>query len=650
MEVPVAGLFRLVALTALVGVPVCAAAEQKLGQQPDPSPVLLNANLAAGWIEGVVTDDRHRPVAGAAVTAQGRDFLVIETDASGRFAIGSVPAGTYVVRVQGRGFVASRSEFVQVVASRGTRYDVRLRPTAAAPPVPPAPRVMAATVGASPVTASGGLPVAPAADAPAEEAAGDGHDHSPAAWRLRHLKRSVLRETTAQFDPAAIDEEVWRDASRLPVRQWAMDLGRAAGSFVTGSALSGRVQLLTTGAFDQPFEGLASDDLPNGIAYVNLAGPISPRTSWSVEAAAANGSVSSWFVGGSYATVLADHHGVDVRSSYSRQRYDGGNPAALAAFHDESRNVGGVQVVDRWTISSRALLTVGGRVEHYDYLRDGTLFSPSLSMSVSPASHTWLRGTVAQQMTAPGAEEFVPLAYGSLVLPPQRTFAPLDSQSGLGRQVLRHAAVALEQDVATFRVGIRHFRQSVEGQLVTVFGLESSDGSPRIGLGHYSVAAGGSFSATGWSFGVSRPVASCLRGSVEYRMADAGWAELGDAAALRRWAPSAVRGASERVHDVTTRVDADLPITATRVLAVYRFSTRYTRDDIDELTPGPDTRFDVQVYQGLPFLAFSRAKLELVFAVRNLSRDTRDAVASVYDELLVVRPPKRVVGGLTVQF
>ena len=348
--------------------------------------------------------------------------------------------------------------------------------------------------------------------------------------------------------------------------------------------------------------------------------------------------------------MLADSHGIEVRSAYSRQRYEGANAAALAAFADESRNVGGVQISDHWTLSPRALLTVGGRYEHYDYLRAADLFSPSVSVALSPADHTWIRATIAQLMTAPGAEEFVPQAFGSFSLPPQRTFAPLVAGAAFDRQVTRHLGLAIEQDVASFRVGFRHFRQEVDDQLVTVFGVESTDGRPRTDLGHYSVATGGSFNASGWGVSVSRPVATHVRGSVEYRLSQASWVDPGDADALGRWAPSAVRGLSEQVHDVTTRVDADLPATATRMLATYRFSTGYTRDDPDELQPGPDTRFEFQVYQGLPFLDFTSAKVELVFAVRNLFRDTRDDLVSVYDELLVVRPPKRVVGGVTVQF
>ena len=42
---------------------------------------------------------------------------------------------------------------------------------------------------------------------------------------------------------------------------------------------------------------------------------------------------------------------------------------------------------------------------------------------------------------------------------------------------------------------------------------------------------------------------------------------------------------------------------------------------------------------------FANAHWEMLVGVRNLFRDAADE-ASVYDELLVVRPPKRIVGGL----
>src|SRR5690349_19682475 len=76
-----------------------AAAPARTASQP----VLLTASLSSGWIEGVVTDERRLPIVGAAVTAQGRDLLIIETDRTGRFELRGIPAGTYLLRVQGRG-------------------------------------------------------------------------------------------------------------------------------------------------------------------------------------------------------------------------------------------------------------------------------------------------------------------------------------------------------------------------------------------------------------------------------------------------------------------------------------------------------------------------------------------------------------------
>jgi len=55
------------------------------------------------------------------------------------------------------------------------------------------------------------------------------------------------------------------------------------------------------------------------------------------------------------------------------------------------------------------------------------------------------------------------------------------------------------------------------------------------------------------------------------------------------------------------------------------------------------------VTQPLRFLDFTSAQWQVLVAVRNLFRDLA-ADSSVYDELLVVRPPKRIVGGFLVKF
>jgi hypothetical protein len=51
----------------------------------------------------------------------------------------------------------------------------------------------------------------------------------------------------------------------------------------------------------------------------------------------------------------------------------------------------------------------------------------------------------------------------------------------------------------------------------------------------------------------------------------------------------------------------------------------------------------------LPFMNFRASQWEMLVGVRNLFHDSL-ANTSTYDELLVVRPPKRVIGGVLIRF
>jgi len=65
--------------------------------------------------------------------------------------------------------------------------------------------------------------------------------------------------------------------------------------------------------------------------------------------------------------------------------------------------------------------------------------------------------------------------------------------------------------------------------------------------------------------------------------------------------------------------------------------------------PGASARFSVRVNQALPFMSFSNADWEALVDVRNAFREAL-AEASIYDEALAIKAPKRIVGGLMVKF
>ena len=96
------------------------------------------------------------------------------------------------------------------------------------------------------------------------------------------------------------------------------------------------------------------------------------------------------------------------------------------------------------------------------------------------------------------------------------------------------------------------------------------------------------------------------------------------------------------------------PETATRLIVIYRVSDAFAQgSDVSErwlsASARFDSRFDVQLRQSLPFMDFASARWEMLVGVRNFFREIAPE-QSIYDELLVVRPPKRVVGGLTLHF
>jgi hypothetical protein len=194
----------------------------------------------------------------------------------------------------------------------------------------------------------------------------------------------------------------------------------------------------------------------------------------------------------------------------------------------------------------------------------------------------------------------------------------------------------------------RAFRQNVSDQLVTMFGFGTPE-HPAADQGHYFVGNNGSVEAFGWSTGVRTAIANRVHGSVEYTQTQARWNPTGDLTYLVLVAPSAVRLEAERIHDVSTSIETDVPGTSTRVIVLFRVSNAFAQHDTLGGRPAFDSRFDVQVRQSLPFMNFCGARWEMLLAVRNFFRETV-ADQSTYDELLVVRPPKRVVGGLTLRF
>ena len=117
-----AGLFASAAIVGFLSMTAVSASAQVSPAERIPpvkpvSDVILEARVSLGSIQGVVTDERGGPLAGAMVSALGAATLMATTDARGRFVIEPLPAGEYQLRVHLAGFVTSRRDGVRVMAA-----------------------------------------------------------------------------------------------------------------------------------------------------------------------------------------------------------------------------------------------------------------------------------------------------------------------------------------------------------------------------------------------------------------------------------------------------------------------------------------------------------------------------------------------------
>jgi hypothetical protein len=537
------------------------------------------ASMSIGRVSGTVLDAAGAAVEGASVVAVGATLVADKSDRFGRFAL-ALPPGEYVLRAAREGYVSTFREAIRVRASVRLERDITLV------------RQDSGVVGPRDL-----------------DSLIDPNSHTAIAWRLRHLKRSVLRNGSAVALTAESDPRVGSS-------------GQGPGFLVT-TGLEGQVNLLASGSFDGA-EGWSTGRWAGQVAYVAVGAPVGSHGKWTVRAGMTSGEPSSWILVGDYQANADRAHAFSAGVSYGRQEV-GSTRSSIAA---DRRTVGSVYASDIWTVGSALEVDYGLRLDRYDYLATPELFSPRLGVRVRTPARTGITVRLAQRMAAPGAGEFrAPVEHG-LWMPPERTFSSLEVGTPLDAERVRDLEVGLDREFgqrSTARtVSIRYFRQSVKRQTATVFGSVAGNAS------HYFVTASGDVDVDGFVVGVAGVLLPHVRGTVDYSVSDAEWLGRG----------------TERLHGVAAVVDAEIPRTSTSLMMAYRVSSGFGRVG---QAPGLAARFAVELRQALPYQPIRGGNLEFVVGVRNLFRDVQDT-RSVYDELLTLGPPMRFVGGFQIRF
>ncbi|MDQ3070017.1 MAG: TonB-dependent receptor [Acidobacteriota bacterium] len=578
-----------------------------------------STNLQHARVAGTIKDDQGAAVEGAMITALGTTQGWAVSDQAGKFSL-ALPPGEYHFRVHREGYSSTFREAMLLRAQASITRAIVIHRTGER-------GVMTAGLGGRPL-----MPGLSGEKDPKE------HPHTEQAWRLRHLKRPALRDSNGLPEMFGDEDPGTWDAVRGAFGAPA----RFASSIFTGLPIDGEFRLVTAsslGSYASAFSELSAA----GVAYFSVRAPVGLHGEWSVRGTMTSADLSTWLVAGDYVTKPKRAHAFNIGMSYGSQgmpAVERGPMPVTSMLADRSRNAGQLYAFDRWRLTPAVLVDYGTRVDYYDYLPDASvLWSPMVAVELTPRGEggsTTVKLAATTRRDAPGSAEFAPPPAGPW-LPPHRMFAALPGEDFRVERT-DHAEITVEHRFDdAYAVALRRFSQRTANQVATVFGLERPGLSRE--AGHYYVASAGDASVDGWSLRLSTPQGQPVHASVDYAIAEF---ELTPVSGSLLGA----RGLSDRVHDITATLGADVPQTRTRMLVLYRVSTGYaTLDEGSAL----GSRFDLQLNQGVPFLPSTAGRWEVLLSVRNVLRDQRFGM-SMLDELLAVSTPKRIVGGVQVKF
>ena len=560
-----------------------------------PGHVTAAEQVAEGNLVGFVQDPSGAPVSGAVISLFGRALggrgMVTHSDSAGRFAVRSLPAGSYTVRALRDGHHPARARKITVLPDRDAILMTTLTPLAEA---------AAAAVRA----ASAKLEE----DAPAKR---------ELVWLLRHKTRSVLESREAEASTARAS------ASSAPTE-------------VSLPQLDGSVELLATPSV----VGVDSDALgleahPGSFSVVRLNGRLGSGR-WSLGGLVAESEGTAWRMVANFVLEPVDGHEIEVGTGYGTHLLRSTVPL------DEqgrvgTRSVGAVSVRDRWQVTNKLAATLGGRFSYIGFLRESNPVDPSVHLEFTPDQDSRLLASISTRTVVPGGDL---LALSTLSSAPALAFARLAED--LRPERATRVELGVQETIGESWFEAHTFYEGVRHQLANSFEGERAEQSLRI-------FNAGRVSARGLGITVGRRFGDGLSGSVSYTYGHS-WRGSPLAPTPSRPVPRVLTYRDAGFHDVVARLEAAIDDSDTRLVAFYRFNSLLPgTEGGTDVDPLMSSRFDVQLSQGLPFLgALTHADWDFVLAVRNLYYETDEGAA--LDELAVLNPPRRLLGGISVRF
>ena len=555
-----------------------------------------------GGVVGWVENTQGAPVAGAVISVFGKGMrgggLVTLSDSAGWFTLPALPAGSYRLRALGPGHLPAPARDVTVLPDRDSLFTLSLTP-----------------IGEKP---------GPERESATADAMSDAVALREWRWLLRHKRRSVLE---------AVNEEPPLGATSVaPVEPRLLER-----AFSWLPALAGTVEFVASPATLGP-ETLGMDGTPTGLGVLRLQGRLAGGGRWSLGGLVADRENTTWRMAAEFVLEPASGHEVQTGAGYGSRCLR--PPMAsddLASL--DIRNAGAIFVKDRWRATDRLTTTVGARYTYIGFLQDSNHLDPLVAVEFLADRHTQVRGSWSAHTLAPGGD-LLTLSSGATA--PAITLGRMDSDLRASRSV--HWDLGVDRTLGATKLGAHAFYEDVNDQLVNAYDASSWGRSLHI----YNA---GSVATRGMGFTVGRHFGEALRGSVTYTYGQSFRPNSTMDAFAGRPGGLAVFYRQADYHDVVAHVETFIDWTGTRVAAFYRINTLSAETDARGAARSPlaNSRFDIQLTQGLPFLQpLTRADWELLVTVRNLFYEVSEG--GTLDELAVLHPPKRVLGGISIRF
>jgi len=430
-------------------------------------------------------------------------------------------------------------------------------------------------------------------------------------WMLRHKRRSILEAR----DHEAADALVIARVDEAP----APDDLKVEGAF----------EVVTDSAAFGISDGADEARVPAGVGLVRLGGRLGDSMSWNLGGLLSESESSSWRMAAEFVIEPAPGHQVRSGAGYGSRWMA---PLARHIGEDsfESRSVGVLFAEERWEVTPRLTLTAGARHSYIGFLRDRNHLDPSGAVEFQANPRTRIRGAAVARTLAPGGDL---LTLSTLASSPAVAYAVMGSELKPGHLV--RYEVAVNHSYGPIHLGALVFLEDARDPLMNTYAASGTT---------LRIDNAASVTARGVGFTLGRRFGTAVEGSFTY--------SYGQSARQLNQSPPGNRleqllaYPTNDFHDFAGRLQAVLRATDTRLVAFCRVNTLSPEAAFDGETI---TRFDVQISQGIPFLGdLTHADWELLLAYRNLFYETDEG--GMLDELAVVNPPSRVLGGITVRF